>query len=304
MVLSYDYMVLAGTQGAHNHYKKDRMFELAQRRGLPVVFFTEGGGGRPGDTDKTGVSGLDCLAFKYFAELSGIVPLVAINTGHCFAGNAALAGCCDTIIATRHSNIGMGGPAMIEGGGLGVFRPEEVGPTSDQVPNGVIDVLVEDETEAVSVAKQYLSFFQGSIDAGACADQRRLRHVVPENRLRVYDVRQAIELLCDTGTVLELRASFALGMITSFARIEGHPIGIIANDPRHNSGAIDSPAADKAARFMQLCQAFSIPLLFLCDTPGFMVGPEAERTGLVRHCSRLFCNRRIALNTLFHGHIT
>src|SRR5690348_5482592 len=191
IVMSYDYTVLAGTQGLQNHRKKDRLFELADRLKLPVVFFTEGGGGRPGDTDGMGVSGLDCLAFALFGQLSGLVPLVGITSGYCFAGNAAILGCCDVIIATEGSNIGMGGPAMIEGGGLGAYEPTAIGPVDVQVRDGVIDVLVPDEAEAVRVAKQYLSYFHGSsADGWEFADQRTLRHLVPENRLRAYDVRK------------------------------------------------------------------------------------------------------------------
>ena len=288
MVLSYDYMVLAGTQGLQNHRKKDRMFELAERLRTPVVFLTEGGGGRPGDTDGMGVAGLDCRAFQYFARLSGLVPLVGVNAGRCFAGNAAILGCCDVVIATRNSSIGMGGPAMIEGGGLGVFHPDEVGPTSVQAPNGVIDILVDDDVAAVAVAKRYLAYFQGATTAWDTPDQRLLRHIIPENRLRVYDVRGVIDTLADTGSVLEVRRHFGAGMVTALVRIEGRPIGIIANNPMHLAGAIDSDGADKAARFMQLCDAYDIPLVMLCDTPGMMVGPEVEQTALVRHCSRLF----------------
>ena len=287
-VLSYDYTVLAGTQGAQNHRKKDRLFEIAEHSRLPVVFFTEGGGGRPGDTDGLGVAGLDCLAFQYFGALSGLVPLIGITSGRCFAGNAVLLGCCDVVIATEGSNIGVGGPAMIEGGGLGVFRPEEVGPMSVQVPNGVVDIPVKDEAEAVAVARKYLSYFQGPLRDWTCADQRLLRSAIPENRLRIYDVRRVVETLADTGSMLEIRRAFGLGIVTAFIRIEGRPIGVIANNPTHLAGAIDSPGADKAARFMQLCDAFDIPLLFLCDCPGIMVGPEIEKTALVRHASRMF----------------
>ena len=288
VVASYDYMVLAGTQGLQNHRKKDRLFEIAHAQRLPVVLFAEGGGGRPGDTDGLGGSGLDCLAFVLFAELSGLVPLVGITNGYCFAGNAALLGCCDVVIATEGSNIGMGGPAMIEGGGLGVFHPNEVGPMDVQVPNGVVDILVADEEAAVAAAKRYLSYFQGSLADWECADQRLLRSVIPENRLRIYDIRAVIDLLADQGSVLELRRDFGLGMVTALARMEGQPVGIIANNPAHLAGAIDAPAADKAARFMQLCDAHDIPIVFLCDTPGFMVGPEAEREAQVRRVSRMF----------------
>tara|TARA_Y100000590_G_scaffold449895_1_gene588782 strand:- start:3145 stop:4947 length:1803 start_codon:yes stop_codon:yes gene_type:complete len=292
VVMSYDYTVLAGTQGGQNHRKKDRLFEIAKRWKLPVIFFTEGGGGRPGDTDGMQVAGLDCLAFGLWADLSGIVPLVGINSGYCFAGNAAILGCCDVIIATENSNIGMGGPAMIEGGGLGVYQPTDIGPIDVQTQNGVVDILVKDEEEAVAVAKKYLSYFQGSIPDWDCEDQRKLRHLVPENRVRAYEVREIIDTLFDSDSVLEIRKDFGLGIITSLARIEGIPVGVIANNPSHLGGAIDSDAADKASRFMQLCDAFGLPIISLCDTPGFMVGPEAEKTGLVRHVSRMFVTAR------------
>lgn len=288
-VASYDYTVLAGTQGLQNHRKKDRLFEVAENQRLPFVFFTEGGGGRPGDTDGTGVAGLDCLAFAYFGRLSGLVPLVGIASGRCFAGNAAILGCCDVVIATADANIGMGGPAMIEGGGLGVYRPEEVGPLEDQVASGVVDIAVADEEEAVAVTKRYLSYFlEPVVDSADCVDQRLLRRAIPENRLRVYEVRDVIHTLFDTDSVLELRRGFGAGMVTALARIDGRAVGVIANDPQHLAGAIDSDGADKAARFMQLCDAHDLPIVFLCDTPGIMVGPDAERTGLVRHASRLF----------------
>ncbi|HQT55618.1 MAG TPA: carboxyl transferase domain-containing protein, partial [Phenylobacterium sp.] len=283
-VMAYDYTVLAGTQGAHNHEKLDRMSEIALRWRVPTVFFTEGGGGRPGDTEGGGFT----RGFEFWGRLSGAVPLVGINSGRCFAGNAAILGCCDVIIATKDSALGMGGPAMVEGGGLGVFRPEEIGPLKVMQANGTIDVLAEDEADAVRLAKQYISYFQGPVADWTCADQRLLRRSIPENRLRVYDVRKVIELIADEGSVLELRPKFGLAMITAFIRIEGRPVGVFANNPHHIGGAIDADASDKAARFMQLCEAFDIPLLSLSDTPGNMVGPEAEKTGLIRHCSRLF----------------
>ncbi|MDG9760459.1 carbamoyl-phosphate synthase large subunit [Pseudomonas sediminis] len=288
MAIAYDYTVFAGTQGVMNHKKTDRMLALAEQWRLPVVLFAEGGGGRPGDTDFVGVAGLDCHTFVAMARISGLVPTVGVVSGRCFAGNAALLGCCDVIIATRNASIGMAGPAMIEGGGLGSFTPEQVGPTSVQGPNGVIDVLVEDEAAAVAVAKQYLGYFQGPVSDWQCSDPRALRQVIPENRLRVYDIRKVIELLADDGSVLELRRQFAPGLITALIRIEGKPFGLIANNPAHLGGAIDAVAGDKAARFLQLCEAHDLPIVSLCDTPGFMVGPEAEKQATVRHVSRLF----------------
>ncbi len=288
MAMSYDYMVLAGTQGKQNHAKKDRMFEIAEQNRLPTILFAEGGGGRPGDTDTSGVAGLDCFAFTYFAQLSGLVPVLGITTGRCFAGNAVLLGCCDVIIATEDSNIGIGGPAMIEGGGLGIFTPEEVGPMDVQVPNGVVDIAVKDEKEAVATAKKYLSYFQGVKKEWKAPDKRKLRFAVPENRLRYYDMRKVIEGIADEDSILEIRRHWSPGMITSFIRVEGRPVGVVANNPGHLSGAIDSPGADKGSRFIQLCDAFDIPVLSLIDCPGIMVGPESEKSALVRHAARMF----------------
>jgi acetyl-CoA carboxylase carboxyltransferase component len=279
--------VFAGTQGSINHKKQDRMFAIARDRRLPLVLFAEGGGGRPGDTDIQLRPTLDLHTFRTFAELSGLVPLVGIVSGRCFAGNAVLLGCCDAIIATEDSNIGLAGPVMIEGAGLGAFPPEAIGPIDVQSRNGVVDVRVADETAAVTVAKQYLSYFQGRTSDWQSADVERLRSVIPENRMRVYEMREVIEGLADTGSVLELRREFGVGMITALIRIEGRACGVFANEPTHLAGAIDADAADKAARFMRLCNAFELPLISLCDTPGFMVGPEAEKTGLVRHVTRM-----------------
>jgi acetyl-CoA carboxylase carboxyltransferase component len=287
-VLSYDYTVLAGTQGATGHRKKDRLFELIERMRLPTVLFAEGGGGRPGDTDYAVVSALDTRAFALWARLSGVVPRIAVVSGRCFAGNAVLAGASDLIVATENIALGMGGPAMVEGGGLGTFEPEAIGPISAQAPNGVVDLRVADEPEAVAAVKRLLSYFQGAVAEWTAPDPEGAREVVPERRRRAYDVRTAIETLADAGSVVYLREEFARPMVTALARLEGRPVGIVANNPMHLAGAITSDGADKAARFMQLCDAFGLPIISLIDTPGMMVGPDAEATGLVRHCARLF----------------
>jgi acetyl-CoA carboxylase carboxyltransferase component len=290
VAISYDYTVLAGTQGMRGHQKKDRLFELAARRRLPVVLFAEGGGGRPGDVDVPMVAGLDCRAFNLFARLSGLVPLVGIASGNCFAGNAALLGCCDVVIATEDSSIGMGGPAMIEGGGLGIYEPAEVGPIDVQDASGVVDLRVADDHAAVTMAKRYLSYFGDSVPADdvRVPDQKLLREIIPERRRQIYDVRKVLDGLFDEDSVLELRRGFGAGIVTALARVDGRALGVVANHPPHLGGAIDAEGADKAARFMQLCDAFQLPLLFLCDTPGFMVGPAAERTATVRHFARMF----------------
>jgi len=288
VVVSYDYTVLAGTQGMRNHAKTDRVFELATRKRLPVVLFAEGGGGRPGDTDVGGAAGLDVPTFRMLAGLSCRVPLVSIVSGRCFAGNAALAGVCDVIIATPDANIGMGGPAMIEGGGLGMYPPEAIGPIDVQRHNGVVSLVAHDEAHAVSLAKQYLSYFQGSIDDWEAPDPRLARHVVPQNRLRAYDVHRAIESIVDVGSILELRPDYGVGIVTALVRVEGVAYGLLANSSHHLGGAIDAEAADKAGDFLALCEAFRLPVISLCDTPGFMVGPDAEKEGAVRRFGRMF----------------
>ncbi len=287
-----DYMVLAGTQGQRHHRKLDRILSVAAEFNLPLIFFAEGGGGRPGDTDRSTHAGVSNGTFTKFAQLSGQVPMVGVVSGRCFAGNAAFLGCCDVIIADESANIGMAGPAMIEGGGLGVYPPEAIGPIDIQTKNGVVDIRVKNEAEACEVAKKYLSYFQGSLKNWQAPDQRQLRHVVPENRLRVYEVRDAINNMADEDTVLELRKEFGVGIVTSFIRIEGKAFGVIANNSKHLGGAIDAAAADKASRFMQLCDAYDIPIISLCDCPGFMVGPEAEKTALVRHVCRMYVTAR------------
>jgi acetyl/propionyl-CoA carboxylase alpha subunit/acetyl-CoA carboxylase carboxyltransferase component len=287
-VLCYDYTVLAGTQGLRNHQKADRIYRLALAEKLPLVLFAEGGGGRPGDTDTASVAHLDVTTFRLAAQLSGTVPTVAVVSGYCFAGNAALASVCDLIIATEGSSLGMGGPAMIEGGGLGVVAPGDVGPMSVQVPNGVVDVLVPDDDTAVATARHYVSLFAAAGPETSAPDQRRLRTLVPESRTRAYDVRPIAETLADEGSLLEVRAGFGAGIMTALARIGGRPVGIMANNPLHLGGAIDGDAADKASRFLELCRARSLPLISLCDTPGFMVGPAAERTATVRRFGAMF----------------
>ncbi|MFE9576895.1 carboxyl transferase domain-containing protein [Nocardia sp. NPDC006044] len=288
VVLSYDYTVMAGTQGYRGHAKTDRMLEMAAAQQLPVIFFTEGGGGRPGDTDTGGISGLDFTTFHTMGALSGRVPLIGIVSGRCFAGNAALLGMCDVVIATPDANIGMGGPAMIEGGGLGVYAPEDIGPIEVQRRNGVVHIVAADEAEAVRIAKRYLAYFQGPVDDWTAPDPRLARHVIPENRLHAFDIHAAIEAVADVDSVLELRPDWAVGIVTALIRVEGHTYGLIANNCHHLGGAIDAPAADKLSSFLRLCGVHRLPIVSLCDTPGFMVGPDAEKDATVTKFSRLF----------------
>jgi acetyl/propionyl-CoA carboxylase alpha subunit/acetyl-CoA carboxylase carboxyltransferase component len=289
VVMSYDYMVLAGTQGSRNHDKTDRLIQLAGAKGLPVVLFAEGGGGRPGDTDRAPGAHLKVHTFAALAALRGRVPLVAIASGRCFAGNAALAGLCDVIIATEDVNLGMGGPAMIEGGGLGRWAPEDIGPAHVHTTSGAIDILVADDAAAVSTAQQYLGYFAPHPAAEAePPDPERARAVVPGDRLRAYEMRAAIDSVVDRGSFLELRAEYAPGAITGFGRVDGHPIGIIANDNHHLGGAIDVDAARSFVELLEVAEDHGLPVVSFVDTPGFMVGPEAEHEPGVKAFGRLF----------------
>jgi acetyl-CoA carboxylase carboxyltransferase component len=288
-VVINDYTVLAGTQGYFHHKKIDRILEQAKRHSLPVIMYTEGGGGRPGDTDvKTQIAGLDVSSFARWAALSGQVPLIAVNNGYCFAGNAALFGCADIRIATQQSWIGMAGPAMIEGGGLGSYKPTDIGPIDVQAENGVVSLVADNEAQATALAKQVLGYFQGDHRQWQCAQQADLRDLMPADRRYVYDIRKIIQHLADSDSWLELSKQYGRAIATGFVRIEGKAMGLIANDCRVLGGAIDAEAADKAARFITLCNNFSIPLLSLCDTPGFMVGPDSEEQGAATRMAQLF----------------
>ncbi|WP_228389394.1 acetyl-CoA carboxylase family protein [Cumulibacter manganitolerans] len=288
-VFAYDYTVLAGTQGYANHRKMDRLFRVAEKLSLPIVIFAEGGGGRPGDTDKPAGPGLISDTFLLVSSMAGRVPIIGVVAGYSFAGNAALLGACDVVIATKDSSIGMGGPAMIEGGGLGVHHPADVGPINVQYANGVVDIVADDEHHAVAACKKVLGLLSNQhCPATAPVDQRLLRHLVPENRLRSYNMRPVIETVVDPDSLIELRQGFGQGIITSLARIGGQVVGILANNPHHLGGAIDAPGSDKAERFLTMCEARGLPVISFCDTPGFMVGPDSEREATVRRFGAMF----------------
>jgi len=281
-VVHSDYMMASYSPG---HYRQEPVHELVRDFQVPLVLFSDGEGKPFGNLKGVG---FDASVFTEFARLSGLVPLIGVNTGDCFAGNATLLACCDVIIATKNSTIGMNGPAVVAATGMGTPSAQEIGPMSVQAPNGNVDMVVDDDAAAIATVQQYLSYFQGPIDTWTEPDQRLMRHVIPENRVRTYDMREIINTLADEDSVLEIRKEFGIGVITAFVRVEGRPMGIVANNPAHLAGAIDSPGADKASRFFQLCDAFDIPTTVLMDCPGIMVGPEHERTALVRHAVRLF----------------
>lgn len=285
VIVNYDYTVHAGTQSANNHAKISRMLSHALQNRLPVICWLDGGGARPHDMKVEGRG--PSHTFVLFARLSGLAPTVAILPGHAFAGHANLAGMSDLLIATRDSTMGMAGPPLVEAA-LGVkLKPEEIGPSDVHYAAGAIDILVEDESEAVETAKRYLSYFGPPLPSGAAPDPAALRDLVPDNPRRAYDMRRVIRGIADVDSVMELRGGFGRAMVTALARLGGRAVGVLANQPMFLAGAMDGPACEKAARFVQICDAFDLPLLVLCDTPGLMVGPDIEKTGLVRRSARL-----------------
>ncbi len=289
VVIINDYSVLAGTQGFFHHKKLDRMCEIAEKSKLPVIMYAEGGGGRPADTDvSTQIAGLNITSFTSWARLTGHSLKIAINNGYCFAGNAALYGAADFCITTKNSWIGMAGPAMIEGGGLGIFAPKDIGPAEMHYKNGHIDFLADDEAEATSVAKKLLSYFQGTKKEWIERDQIPLRDMIPEDRRKGFPVRDIINTLADEASFLELKKISGRSVITGFIRLEGKPFAILANDCQQLGGAIDSSAADKAANFIEICSAHRLPIISFVDTPGFMVGPDSEKEGAFRRMGELF----------------
>lgn len=296
-----DYLVLAGTQGYFHHLKLDRILTAILSHPAPLVLYAEGGGGRPGDTDYPTGSGLMTPSFALMGEVkaSGI-PIIGVANGYVFAGNAALLGTCDVVVATRggsaavaggvekagKTSIGMGGKAMIEAGGLGVVESDDIGPTPVHAVTGGIDVVVDDEAAAALITRKIMGVFTRPQLAerqwSYSADVKHLRTCLPsvEGRRRAFDMRKVISLLVDDDSFIELAAEWGPGMITGFARIQGRTVAILANDPTSPlGGAIDINAALKAIRLLKLLsRTRATHLVSLCDTPGFMVGTEFERT--------------------------
>lgn len=286
-----DFSVLAGTQGFFHHKKLDRMCDLAKKTKRPVIMFTEGGGGRPADTDvSTQIAGLNITSFTRWARLTGHSLRISVNNGYCFAGNAALYGASDFCIATKKSWIGMAGPAMIEGGGLGIFNPKDIGPAEMHFKNGHIDFLAEDEEEATNFTQKLLSYFQGSTQNWIEHDQTLLRQIIPSDRRMGFPVRNIIETIADEDSFLELKKVFGRSIITGFLRIKGKPYAMLANDCQQLGGAIDSAAADKASNFIEICSDHGLPIISFVDTPGFMVGPDSEKEGAFRRMGDFFKN--------------
>lgn len=287
VVASYDYTVLAGSQGNVNNTKLARILLIAEESRLPVVIFSEGAGHRVQEATLHTRGGGEAI-FPALARLSGRVPTVCGVPGRAFAGNAIIAGLCDFVAGTRDAVIGMAGPPLVEAALGERLTPEEIGAIGIHAASGAAEAVAEDERQLIELISAYLSYFEGRLEpADPLVPATAMRSVVPADPRTPYDVREVISGLCDLGELLELRAGFAPSVVTALGRVDGWPVGFIASQPLVLAGAIDAPAADKISRFARLCDAFGLPAVFLVDSPGFLVGPAAERSGLLRHSTRV-----------------
>jgi acetyl-CoA carboxylase carboxyltransferase component len=274
---SYDRSVLAGTQSDRNQRKLAKLVYLALTNRWPLVMVVDGDGARRDDARPVPPIVVYTRGrwdvYDGLAELSGWAPTVAIVTGRALDGHAGLAFLCDLVIGVR-------GTAM---GSDAATRSVE-----EHAARGDVDVVVDDEATAIAAARTYLRYWFDDGGSGqASPDHDHIHAVVPDNRRRPYDMRKLIGAFADEGSVMELGTAWAPSMITCLARLGGRSVGIFANQPLSAiAGAIDSDAADKAARFVELCDAYELPLVSFIDNPGYMVGPDAERAGIARHHAR------------------
>jgi acetyl-CoA carboxylase carboxyltransferase component len=286
-IASYDYTVMAGSQGNINNVKIGRVLQIAEDHALPVVIFAEGAGHRVQEASLHSRGGGEAT-FPTLARLSGRVPTVCGVPGRAFAGHAILAGLCDFVVATRNAAIGMAGPPLVEAALGERLTPEQIGAAGIHAASGAAEAVVENEPDLIGLISAYLSYFEGRLEPGeAVVPATYLRDIVPADPRKPYDVREVISGLCDLGEILELRGGFARSLVTALGRVDGWPTGFIASQPLVLAGAIDAGASDKISRFAKLCDAFGLPIVFLVDSPGFLVGPAAETTALMRHSTRV-----------------
>jgi acetyl-CoA carboxylase carboxyltransferase component len=284
-VASYDCTVLNGTQSERNQRKLVRLIYLSRSQRWPFVCFVDGDGARPNDPQPPPPIAIATRGrwdvYDGLAELSGWAPTVAVVSGRALDGNAGIAMLSDFVVATGNSSFGSWGTS--EPLSEPVTRPVE-----DYGRTGNIDLIVDDEPTAITAVQKYLSYYLCELaDGTPASNHAEIASIIPENRRRPYDMRKVIGAFADADSVMELGVGWGRSMLTVLARLGGRSIGIFANQPKSPlAGAIDSDAADKAARFIELCDAYELPLVSFIDNPGYMVGPQAEREGMARHHAR------------------
>jgi acetyl-CoA carboxylase carboxyltransferase component len=297
-VCAYDFTVMGGSMGAVGERKTARMRELALRWRIPIVWLLDSAGARIQQAAGSTFAGAGAL-FREQVTMSGVVPQVAAMLGHCAAGTAYIPALADFVPMVKGtSSMALGGRHLVKAAtGEDVSEEEMGGSAVHNKVSGVADLEVASDEECLATVRRYLSFFPPNnlepppvrADVGDPVDRRceELYDIVPTAPRRAYDVRKVIQTVVDDGDFFPMKPEWAKNIVTGFARVGGRPIGILANQPMVLGGALDVNSADKAARFTWLCDAFGIPLVFLMDVPGFIVGSAVEKQGIIRHGAKM-----------------
>jgi methylmalonyl-CoA decarboxylase subunit alpha len=295
-VMANDSTVKAGSWGQRTVEKILRTQEQAQRLECPMLYLVDSAGARITDQVEMfpGRRGAGRIFFNQ-AQMSGLVPQICLLFGPSAAGGAYIPAFCDLVVMVdKNASMYLGSPRMAEMViGEKVTLEEMGGAKMHTAVSGCGDMLVKDEPEALALARRYLSFMPGSPSAPARAPaalSRSLEQIVVADENKPFDMREVIAHLVDEGSELEIKARYAKELITTFARIDGDPVGIVANQPKHLGGVLFVDSANKAARFIDICHAFGIPLLFLADVPGFMIGTKVERQGIIRAGAKMIAS--------------
>ncbi len=297
MVAAQDFTVLGGSSGVLGSEKLRRLAGQAMQGGVPLVFLLDGGGHRIQDGQDSRHFARANSTFHDFARMSGWVPMVAAMLGAGFAGPTNYAGMADFVVMVRsQSTMGLAGPALVKAGTGETVDGQAIGGADAQTRNGLADLACDSEDEALQAVRRFLSFLPSNARAAlpmqktgdpSYRREESLLDLVPANTRKSYDVRRVIAEIADRETSLEIKPSYAANVVTSLARLAGRPVGFIANQPQRLGGMLNSPACEKAAHFIALCDAYGLPLIYLVDIPGFSIGSPAERTMLGRRSAKL-----------------
>ncbi|TWH01177.1 propionyl-CoA carboxylase beta chain [Mesorhizobium sp. J18] len=295
---AFDFTIVGGSNGERGEYKVLRIAAQCLQHGYPLIMLLDGGGHRIQEGLDSRHFARGTTLFQAFADLSGWVPIIAAMMGPGFAGPSNFAALADFVVMVdKTSTMGIAGPALVKAATGETIDKEELGGPQIQADQaGIADLSALDDEAALAAIRRYLSYFPSNaeqapplLDSEDPVDRREesLLTIVPENIRRAYDMRKIMTAIADEGSIFEIKPTFAKSLYTGFCRMGGRPVGIVANQPMHLGGTLTAAACEKGAHFISLCDAFGIPLLYLIDVPGFMVGPTAERSGLARRGGRL-----------------
>jgi methylmalonyl-CoA decarboxylase subunit alpha len=296
-IAAYDFTVMAGSMGMTGELKVTRLREMALQKRMPFVWLLDSAGARIQEAAGSLFAGSGHL-FREEVEMSGVIPMVAAMMGPCAAGTAYIPALSDFVpMVSGQGAMALAGPHLTKAVTGEEISMEELGGAKVHCrKSGVGDLEVSDDEECIRVVREYLSFFPQNceerpplLDTDDLDDRmsEKLMEIVPESSRKPYDMYDVIAEIVDDGNYFDIKPKFARSVITCLARFGGQPVGIVANQPKHLAGILDNDSADKAARFINLCDAFNIPLVFLQDVPGFMVGAKVEHAGIIRHGAKM-----------------